>query len=33
MTDLGEVKVFGTLEGDDRSLKLDEIPSLQAGGY
>lgn len=28
MTDLGEVKVFGTLEGDDRSLKLDEISIL-----
>lgn len=28
MTDLGEVKIFGTLEGDDRSLKLDEILSL-----
>ncbi|CAJ0800594.1 hypothetical protein LMG7141_03845 [Ralstonia condita] len=28
MTDLGEVKIFGTLEGDDRSLKLDEISIL-----
>lgn len=28
MTNLGEVKVFGTLEGDDRSLKLDEISIL-----
>ncbi|WP_338640974.1 Imm32 family immunity protein [Burkholderia pyrrocinia] len=25
MNDLGEMKIFGTLEGDDRSLRLDEI--------
>jgi len=28
MTDLGEVKVFGTLEGDDGALELDEISIL-----
>ncbi|WP_321807811.1 hypothetical protein [Burkholderia sp. BCC1993] len=28
MTDLGEVKIFGTQEGDDRSLRLDEISIL-----
>ncbi|WP_141685056.1 hypothetical protein [Burkholderia stabilis] len=28
MNDLGEMKIFGTLEGDDRSLRLDEISIL-----
>lgn len=28
MTELGEMKIFGTTEGDDRSLKLDEISIL-----
>ncbi|MCL4664551.1 hypothetical protein [Burkholderia multivorans] len=25
MTDLGDLKIWGTLEGSDKSLKLDEI--------
>lgn len=28
MTELGEMKIVGTTEGDDRSLKLDEISIL-----
>ncbi|WP_448168122.1 Imm32 family immunity protein [Burkholderia ambifaria] len=28
MTELGDVKIFGTLEGSDKSLKLDEISIL-----
>ncbi|RQS48665.1 MULTISPECIES: hypothetical protein [unclassified Burkholderia] len=28
MTDLGEVNIFGTQEGDDRPLRLDEISIL-----
>jgi hypothetical protein len=28
MKDLGEFKIFGTLEGSDESLKLDEISIL-----
>ena len=28
MTDLGDLKIWGTLEGSDKSLKLDEISIL-----
>ncbi len=28
MSDLGDFKIFGTLEGSDKSLKLDEISIL-----